>query len=810
MRLGIDFGTSSSSAAFIVDGHVETVIDPSDSEASMFSSSIFLRPPQEFVVGQVADKEQWTEPRHYRHQLKRDLGREGPVLGCFGVVELVAQILKKLKDDADAMMRSQDQRAFTGAVIGVPITYGRHQKEQIRQAARLAGFVAEEVDLVPEPVAAALYYVNGGQIHEQKAVQEDERILIYDLGGGTFDAAFIQKQGDTYQSLATPAGLEVCGGTDFDQAIYLKILEKFPQLKALVAIDPSAPESEQTTALLNRSTLGSISRDIKHQLSNQERVIRPIQLLGLPKHLNYELTRQDFLVQVEISLAKTFSCCEEMLRQSNFSWEDVDRIVLVGGSCHIPYVADYLSKETQRPVAKSLRLESVVRHGLAYYAAHHPVYTVSPQEGLAEFSSLTAALKQARRPARIVLYPGVHQEQQVVIEQEDLTIIGAGAREQVVLETQGRVGVKMACKTATLEKLTLHHQLAPARNSGVNGRRQQGMAPGTSWQYAYRGGGTAGNEPTGGVVITQGHLKLKECVLEAANQVIVIQGPGSKGELLQCQINGGATGGLAVYNGALADLSECAITRSQGNGILVSQQQSQLILDRCHISENAGGGLLFRNGAQGNLSNCRIEQNTLIGLNIQSTGMATLRHCQFCFGQEIGLSVEGAGQVQAEECVFENNARPGILLSDKGSQATLLKCQIQNGQAAGLEIVKGSRGILEDCQFAHNAGPALRVEGEGSHATVNRGAVHANAYTGVLLSKGGQGEFRALTLSDNAGPALRIAHAGSKAALEDCVIIQNGAGLVVEDRGEGTHTRCQIEKNWLNVYVEPASKLGAH
>jgi F-box protein 11 len=218
---------------------------------------------------------------------------------------------------------------------------------------------------------------------------------------------------------------------------------------------------------------------------------------------------------------------------------------------------------------------------------------------------------------------------------------------------------------------------------------------------------------------------------------------------------------------------------------------------------------LFRNGAQGNLSNCRIEQNTLIGLHIQSTSTATLRHCQVCAGQGIGLAVEGAGQVQAEECLFGNNARQGILLSDKGSQATLLKCQIQDGQATGLEIVKWGRGILEDCQFDHNAGPALRVCGEGSHVTVNRGTVHANAYIGVLLSEGGQGEFQALTLSDNAGPALRIAHAGSKAALEDCVIIQNGAGLVVEDWGEGTHTHCQIEKNWLDVYVEPASKLGA-
>jgi molecular chaperone DnaK (HSP70) len=126
--------------------------------------------------------------------------------------ELVAEVLKKLKTEAEKVARGRGEKSLTDAFITVPATYTSYKRQLMEEAGKKAGF--SQVQLLEEPVAAAIYYSRHAQI------QDGDIILVYDLGGGTFDATLMQKQGDKYQFLGMPKGLANCGGTDCDHLIF--------------------------------------------------------------------------------------------------------------------------------------------------------------------------------------------------------------------------------------------------------------------------------------------------------------------------------------------------------------------------------------------------------------------------------------------------------------------------------------------------------------------------------------------------------------------------------------------------------------
>ena len=216
------------------------------------------------------------------------------------------------------------------------------------QAAVTAGFREDGVMLLDEPEAAALYY--DWQLQQQgQALGEGAIVLVYDLGGGTFDAALMCKEGGKFRSLAPSVGDAHCGGIDFDHVIYGEILAAAgPELLELLA-----PENTSLPALRTKLQIADYCREVKHLLSTLTRVE---DVLPGPGMEDFVLTRATFegdLVArqgIAPHVERTVVLCEELVSSAGCGWADVDGILLVGGSSRIPYVSSRLSDAFHRPL----------------------------------------------------------------------------------------------------------------------------------------------------------------------------------------------------------------------------------------------------------------------------------------------------------------------------------------------------------------------------------------------------------------------------------------------------------------------------
>ena len=254
MHLGIDFGTTFSSAALFVNGEIKRVKEPMRSGYS-YPSSAFVNKEGKVFVGQAAENQRGQDPSSYRREFKRDLGQKIPSsLGNrkFLPEDLVSEMLKVLKREAEEMVNRQ---RIESAIVTIPASYAGYRAELMEQAARDAGF--KQVQLLPEPVAAAIYYDRG------QPLADGERLLVYDLGGGTFDAALMEKRGDRFELLAQPVGDERLGGSDFDTAIYNHLRQNCSQTLSQL-LDPSQRDAR---AIRTRLKVVDWLRDFKHQLS---------------------------------------------------------------------------------------------------------------------------------------------------------------------------------------------------------------------------------------------------------------------------------------------------------------------------------------------------------------------------------------------------------------------------------------------------------------------------------------------------------------------------------------------------------------
>ena len=222
MILGIDFGTSNSSAALMINSNLRLVKEPTKQGYS-FPSSIYLDREGKILAGQIAETRKFNDITRYRREFKRDLLQNYPyVLGKqgeyqFTAQQLVVEVIKTLKREADKIVIALGKEPISEAVVTIPATYKKNKKELMKEAAEQAGFSL--VHLLEEPVAAASYYNH----QNPKTFKEGDIILVYDLGGGTFDATLIKKQGTGFQILGQPLGKDPCGGIDFDREIFQDI-----------------------------------------------------------------------------------------------------------------------------------------------------------------------------------------------------------------------------------------------------------------------------------------------------------------------------------------------------------------------------------------------------------------------------------------------------------------------------------------------------------------------------------------------------------------------------------------------------------
>jgi formylglycine-generating enzyme required for sulfatase activity/actin-like ATPase involved in cell morphogenesis len=354
MHLGIDFGTTFSSAALLVNGEIKRVKEPLKLGYS-FPSSVFVDRQGQVFVGQAAENQRLKDPSSYRREFKRELGTTvASSLGGrqFLPEELVTEVLKVLKTEAEKMVN----QSIEGIVATVPASFMGYRYEIVEQAARDAGFT--DVQLLAEPIAAAIYYdhpSSGGQV-----LADGEVLLVYDLGGGTFDAALLQKRGDRFELLAQPVGDENLGGSDFDRAIY-KDLQRSCSDEVRSLLDPSQREVK---ALRARLKVADWVRDFKHQLSVVEQHTED---LPVGDYEEYSLSRWGFQELIHQRVQTTCQLCDRLVQDAGLQWEQVGRILLVGGSCRIPYVGQMLEGRFGRSVVWVDEPELAVCLGAAIY-----------------------------------------------------------------------------------------------------------------------------------------------------------------------------------------------------------------------------------------------------------------------------------------------------------------------------------------------------------------------------------------------------------------------------------------------------------
>ncbi|MEN6635577.1 MAG: molecular chaperone DnaK, partial [Clostridiaceae bacterium] len=342
--IGIDLGTTNSCVAFLEGG--EPVVIP-NSEGMRTTPSVVAFKDGERMVGNIAKRQAITNPDRTIASIKRDMGssRKVHIEGKdYTPQEISAMILQKLKTDAEAYLGE----TVTQAVITVPAYFTDSQRQATKDAGRIAGL--EVLRIINEPTAAALAY---GMDKES-----NQKILVYDLGGGTFDVSILEIGDGVFQVLAT-AGNNRLGGDDFDQLIMDYIAEDFRKNNGI--------DLRQDKMALQR--LKEASEKAKIDLSGVAQTTINLPFITMdksgPKHLDITITRAKFNELINDYVEQTRTLVQKCLSDAGLSASQVDKVILVGGSSRIPAVQDMVKKITGKDPFKGINPDECVAIGAA-------------------------------------------------------------------------------------------------------------------------------------------------------------------------------------------------------------------------------------------------------------------------------------------------------------------------------------------------------------------------------------------------------------------------------------------------------------
>jgi len=347
--LGIDLGTTQTAAAVRVDGRIE--VANLGGRRAEIPSLVFVKPDGGLLIGEAAERRGATEPARLAREFKRRIGDPVPIL--VGGVPFSAHALtaKLLRHVLDAVAVLQDGPP-TVVTLTHPANWGPYKREQLDQAIRLAD--AGSVLLRTEPEAAALQHATA------RKIAPGETVAVYDLGGGTFDAAVLRRDGDGFALLGEPEGIEQLGGADFDEAVFGHVLQTLGSMAD--GMDPNDSEVMTALARLRRDCV-----EAKEALSFDTEVMIPVALPGL--HTRVRLNRSELEAMIAPSLEDTVTAMRRALRSAGVTPDSLSAVLLAGGSSRIPLVAQLLSTALRRPVVADPHPEHSIAMGAAVATA---------------------------------------------------------------------------------------------------------------------------------------------------------------------------------------------------------------------------------------------------------------------------------------------------------------------------------------------------------------------------------------------------------------------------------------------------------
>ncbi|MFR9708300.1 molecular chaperone DnaK [Paenibacillus sp. MB22_1] len=346
--IGIDLGTTNSCVAVMEGG--EAVVIPNPEGARTTPSVVGFKKDGERIVGETAKRQAITNPDRTIISIKRHMGTNHKEVidgKEYTPQEISAIILQKLKADAEAYLG----QPVTQAVITVPAYFNDSQRQATKDAGKIAGL--EVLRIVNEPTAAALAY------GLDKA--EDQTILVYDLGGGTFDVSILEL-GDGFFEVKATSGDNHLGGDDFDQKIIDYLVAEFKK-------DQGIDLSKDKAAV---QRLKDAAEKAKKELSGVLTTTISLPFItvvdGVPQHLEVNLTRAKFEELTADLVERTLGPTRRALSDAGLTPADIDKVVLVGGSTRIPAVQEAIKKLTGKEPHKGVNPDEVVALGAAVQA----------------------------------------------------------------------------------------------------------------------------------------------------------------------------------------------------------------------------------------------------------------------------------------------------------------------------------------------------------------------------------------------------------------------------------------------------------
>jgi len=347
--IGIDLGTTNSCVA-VMEGGQPTVIP--NSEGGRTTPSVVGFKDTDRLVGQVAKRQAVANPDKTVISIKREMGTDYKVnidSKAYSPEEISAMVLTKLKQDAEAYLG----QPVTQAVITVPAYFNDSQRQATKNAGKIAGL--EVLRIINEPTAAALAY------GLDKQDRKNQKILVYDLGGGTFDVSILEIGDGVFEVLSTNGNTRL-GGDDFDNRIMDLLVEEF---KKENGIDLSADK-------LAKQRLKEAAEKAKIELSTLTQTTISLPFITAdatgPKHLEYTLTRAKFESMISDLIESTLVCTRNALKDAGLNKSEIANVVLVGGSTRVPAVVDALSKEIPVTPFKGINPDECVAIGAAIQA----------------------------------------------------------------------------------------------------------------------------------------------------------------------------------------------------------------------------------------------------------------------------------------------------------------------------------------------------------------------------------------------------------------------------------------------------------
>ncbi len=346
--IGIDLGTTNSCVA-VMEGGEPTVIANAEGARTTPSVVAFTK-AGERLVGQVAKRQAITNPDRTISSIKRDMGTDKKISiddKNYTPQEISAMILQKLKQDAESYVGEK----ITQAVITVPAYFSDAQRQATKDAGKIAGL--EVLRIINEPTAASLAY---GMDKDK-----DQKIMVYDLGGGTFDVSIMEIGDGVFEVLAT-SGNNRLGGDDFDDRVIKWICEEFKKENGVdLTADKMAMQRLKEAAEKAKVELSGVTT------SNINLPFITADATG-PKHLDLTLTRAKFNELTADLVESTMVPARNAMKDAGLSSGELDRVLLVGGSSRIPAVYDAVKNLTGKEPHKGINPDECVALGAAIQA----------------------------------------------------------------------------------------------------------------------------------------------------------------------------------------------------------------------------------------------------------------------------------------------------------------------------------------------------------------------------------------------------------------------------------------------------------